>query len=188
MSTDFRSLTQIRFAELFDGRLQDAGVYEHHSRNATSSERCLTDGVNFLWVFSNEEGLVSSFTRWAPNGSPERILGAIADEFDVEIVSELEPQFWGYETEKEWEEAWSAMAEKAEQKAKQDEQDFYNAVVKFVRGESHGIKSGTIEMRKAEIARQLTARAPHLLAENRRGDLIKAIEEVYRWEDREIPF
>jgi hypothetical protein len=66
MSTDFRPLTPIRMEDLFDGRLEDVGVYEHHSKDATSHNRCLTDGVNFLWVHSNEEGLVSTFTRWAP--------------------------------------------------------------------------------------------------------------------------
>ena len=31
MSTDFRPLTPIRMADLFDGRLEDVGVHEHHS-------------------------------------------------------------------------------------------------------------------------------------------------------------
>jgi hypothetical protein len=68
--------------------------------------------VNFLWVYSNEEGLVSTFCRWAPNGNPQRILCAIADQFDVDIVSEHEPQYWGFDTEEEWEAAWAAMAQK----------------------------------------------------------------------------
>jgi hypothetical protein len=49
MSTDFRPLTPIRMEDLFDGRLEDVGVHEHHSKEATSRDRCLTDGVNFLW-------------------------------------------------------------------------------------------------------------------------------------------
>jgi hypothetical protein len=113
MSTDFRPLTPIRMEELLDGRSDDVGVYEHHSKDATS--RCLTDGVNFLWVYSNEKGLVSTFTRWAPNGNPQRILCAIADQFDVDIVSEYEPEFWGYETTEEWNADWEAMAQKDEQ-------------------------------------------------------------------------
>ena len=36
--------------------------------------------------------------------------------------------------------------------AQKDEQDFYNEVAKFVRGEDHDIKSGTIEMIQAVIA------------------------------------
>jgi len=98
MSIDFRPLTPIRMADLFDGRLEDVGVHEHNSEGTTPDERCLTDGVNFLWAFSNAEGLVSTFTRWAPNGSPEHILRAIAGTFDVDIVSEHEPQYWGCET------------------------------------------------------------------------------------------
>jgi hypothetical protein len=30
MSTDYRPLTPIRMAELFDGRLERVGVWEHH--------------------------------------------------------------------------------------------------------------------------------------------------------------
>jgi hypothetical protein len=103
--------------DLFDGRLEDVGVYEHHSKEETSRDRCLTDSVNFLWVYSNEEGLVSTFTRWAPNGNPQRILCAIADEFDVDIVSEYEPQFWGYEATEEWEADWAAMANSCEMRS-----------------------------------------------------------------------
>jgi hypothetical protein len=55
-------------------------------------------------VYCDEEGLVSGFTRYGVN-APQRILQAIADEFGVDIVSECEPQFWGYETTEEWEAA-----------------------------------------------------------------------------------
>jgi hypothetical protein len=171
MSTDFRPLTPIRMTDLFDGRLEKAGVREQRSEETTSSRRCLTDGRNFLWAHCNDEGLVSTFTRYGMN-APQRILRAISDEFDVGLVSEHEPEFWGYETKEEWEADWSAMAEK-------DEQDFYNEVVKFVRGESHDIRPGTIGMMKAEIAKRLIAESPNLLAEDRRPDLIKAVNTTY---------
>jgi hypothetical protein len=40
-----------------------------------------------------------------PNGAPARILLAISDVFETEIFSEHELQFWGFDTEEEWE-AW----------------------------------------------------------------------------------
>jgi len=107
MSISFRPLAAICMADLFDGRLQDVGVHEHHSKSedAPANARCLTDGENFLWVYGDEIGLVSSFCRFFPNGSPHRILVAICDEFGVDIVSEFEPKFWGYETTEEWDAA-----------------------------------------------------------------------------------
>jgi hypothetical protein len=171
MSTDFRPLTPIRMADLFDGRLQDVGVHEHHSEEATANPKCLTDGQNCLWVHADEEGLVSSFSRHGRN-APQRILGAIADEFDVDIVSEYEPQFWGYETQEEWDAAWTEMAEK-------DEQNFYNEVAKFVRGENHDIRPGTIGMIQAEIAKRLITDSPDLLAQDKRPELIKAVKQIY---------
>jgi hypothetical protein len=104
--------------------------------------------------------------------APQRILKAIGDAFGVDVVSEYEPEFWGYETEEEWEAAWAAMAEKKKQ-------DFYNDVVKFVRGEGHKITPGTIGMIKAEIAKRLIAVSPDLLAVDKRPDLIKAVELIY---------
>jgi hypothetical protein len=138
---------------------------------STANRRCLTDGRNFLWVYGNEKGLVSMITRYGEN-SPECILQAIVDEFHVDIVSEHEPQFWGYETEEEWNAAWSAMGKK-------DEQDFYNEVVKFVQRKEHDIRPGTLGMTLAEIAKRLIAETPDLLAEDKRPDLIKAVHEKY---------
>jgi len=171
MSTDYRPLTPIRMADLFDGRLEKFGVHEHRSEEANASLKCLTDGRNFVSVCGDEKGLVSTFTRRGLN-APQHILGAISEEFKVDIVSEYEPQFYGYETEDEWEAACSAMAKKAEQ-------DFYNEVVKFVQGKEHNISPGTIWMIKAEIAKRLIAETPDLLAENRQPDLIKAVKVIY---------
>jgi hypothetical protein len=109
MSTYFRVVTAIRMADLFEGRLEDAGVHQHQSEEATANRKCLTDGRNFLWVYGNEEGFVSSFSRYGMN-APRRILGAIADEFAVEIVSEYEPEYWGFKTTEEWDAAWTAIA------------------------------------------------------------------------------
>ena len=52
-------------------------------------------------------------------------------------------------------------------------------MVKFVRGEGHEIGPGTIGMIKAEIAKRLIAESPDLLAEDKRPDLIKAVNLIY---------
>jgi hypothetical protein len=176
MSTWYRPLAPIRIADLFDGRLEDVGVYEEQCEATISNEECLTDGQNFLLVYDDEKGLVSSFTRRGID-APERILQAIGDEFGVRIVSEYEPEFWGFETREEWDAWHAALNEK-------DEQNFYNEVAKFVRGEEHDIGPGTIGMIKAEIAKGLIAESPGLLAEDRRPDLIKAVNMIY---DRDHP-
>ena len=180
MSINFRPLTPIRMADLFDGRLERLGVRQHHpERTLAPNEKCLTDGLkNYLFVHSNEKGLVSSFTSWMPNGDPKYILQAICGEFDVDIVSEHEPQYWGFKTQEEWDAAWAKMAER-------DEQDFFNEVVKFVRGESHNIRSGTVGMDMAEIARKLIADNPDLLDESKRTDLMKVVNAIYDREPRE---
>jgi hypothetical protein len=180
MSIDFRPLTPIRMADLFDGRLERVGVRQHHpERTLAPNEKCLTDGLkNYLFVYSNEKGRVSSFTSWMPNGDPKYILQAICGEFDVDIVSEHEPQYWGFKTQEEWDAAWAKMAER-------DEQDFFNEVVKFVRDEGHNIRSGTVGMDVAEIARKLITDNPDLLDESKRTDLMKVVNAIYDREPRE---
>ena len=78
MSTDYSPLKQIRFADLFDGRLDRFGVREQLAEDETTdTRRCLTDGNNYLWAFANEDGFASSFTRYMPGGAPGRILRAV---------------------------------------------------------------------------------------------------------------
>ena len=107
MSISFRPLASISMRDLFDGRLDNFGIREHAHEETSREERCLTDGQNFLWVYSSEEGFVSLFSAYAliTGNVVIRILQTIREEFDVEIVNESEPQFWGFETTAEWEAA-----------------------------------------------------------------------------------
>jgi hypothetical protein len=82
------------------------------------------------------------------------------------------PQYWGFSNEEEEEAFWREQNEK-------DEREFYNEVVKFVRGEIHNIESGTVGMIKAEIAKRLAAESPDLLSEDKRPDMIKAVNVIY---------
>jgi len=90
----------------------------------------------------------------------------------VEIVSEHDPRFWGFETQEEWDAAMEAIAD-------QHEREFYDDVVKFIRGEPNNIKPGTVGMIEAEIAKRLVAESPDLLAMDKRLELIKAVATIY---------
>jgi hypothetical protein len=106
MSIDFRLLKRVRAFDLFDGRLKEFDVREHvNPRETTKNRRCLTDGRNYLWAFMDDDGFVSSLTRWATNGDPAAILDAITATFDTVIVSEHEPEYWGFRTVEEWDAA-----------------------------------------------------------------------------------
>jgi hypothetical protein len=177
MSTTYRPLASIRTAALFDGRLTKFGVQEFHPETATPDTRCLTDGGSFLWVSEDENGLVYRFSRYA-GSVPEHILRAIVDEFDVDVVSEHQPEYYGCRTVEELDELFARIANEIAK----DEKDFYIDVARFVRGESHGIKPGTIRSVKAGIAKRLIAESPELLADDKRPDLIKAVDLVDRKE------
>jgi hypothetical protein len=176
MSTDFRPLTSIRMAELFDGRLERVGVWEHHPKSELApNQKILTDGSNYLHVYSKEKGLVSSFSRYMPNGNPGYILTAISDEFDVDIVSEYEPQFWGFDTQEEWDAYTEEMSRK-------HEEEYYIELLKYLRGEPNDIRQGTIGMIEAEIAKTLVEKDPSLLLPRNKDKLRNDVRSIY---DRE---
>jgi len=146
MSTYFRPLQPVSFDALFDGCLESFGVREHTNDNSTERCRQLTDGNNFLWAHSDEAGLVSDFVRYLPCGAPGRILAAVAEVFATTIVSEYEPEYWGFETQEEWD-TWE------QKKHEEDETRFYEDLMKYVRGEAHGLRPGTLGMGWAERQR-----------------------------------
>jgi len=146
MSTDYALLKKIPACDLFDGRLEEFGVREHVKPDETTEKsRCLTDGRNYMWVYMDDGGFAGSITRYASGGAPGKILGAIAEAFDTDIVSEYEPQFWGFDTQEEWDAAMSQMSREADER-------FYLEILKHLRGEPNDIRVGTIGMIKAEKA------------------------------------
>ena len=209
MSIDYRSLRNIRACQLFDGRLEEFDVYENVNLRkigvcqifdgpleefdfykpvkpdmTTATERCLTDRRNYLWVFIGNDGFVTSFTRWAPNGNPRKILNAVGEVFDTCIVSEHEPQYWGFDTQEEWRSAWAKEAREDRKAARK----FEIELLKYVRGEPNGIKPGTDHEAKAKIAKNLVEEDSTLLLQVNLARLRSEIKSIYDREVRRIPF
>jgi hypothetical protein len=172
MSTDFRLLRNIPASDLFDGRLEKFDVHEKFNDETDAQKRVLTDGENFLWLYVDDAGLISCLTRYFPNGNPDKILDAIADAFDTEIVSEYEPQFWGFDTHEEWD-AWQRELSQAH------EEEFYSDILKFLRGEPNDIAAGTIGMIKAQIAQKLVENDPTLLLPDNKEKFRAEIQSTY---------
>jgi len=62
MSTDYRLLRKVPACDLFDGRLEELGVREHVKPGATT-ERLLTDGRNYLWVYIDDDGFSATHKK-----------------------------------------------------------------------------------------------------------------------------
>jgi hypothetical protein len=174
MSTDYVADEMILATELFDGRLRKYGILRRFVPGATNNEkRCLTDGVNNLWVFVNDDDSVVRFTRYLPSGDPSKILDVIQNAFKTRIYSEHQPQYWGFETEEEWHQEIREMA-------KQDRKRFQKEVLNLLRGKPHDIEPGTNGMAFAKIARSLVTADPSLLSAKNHSKLFKAAEKIYR--------
>jgi hypothetical protein len=173
LSTDYIPLIPISAVELFDGRLLLYGVYEHIADGTSETARCLTDGCgNCLWVYLSETGMVDCFTRYFPSGNPSRILAAIADQFDVDIVSEYEPQFWGFQSQEEWDEAWEKLA-------REDEEEFCQDVLRYIAGDANIFTPGTVGRLKADDIKKQVEADSGLLAPENREKLREMIGAVY---------
>jgi hypothetical protein len=181
MSTDYRTMKKVRAEELFDGPLEEFGVREHISQDETSTtRRCLTDGANYLWVNINDDGIVTTLTRYFPNGSPVHILKAICETFGTDIVSEYEPRYWGFETQEECDQAW-------EQTAREHKETFRSELLKYLLGEPNEFVPGVIEMAEAEIGKRLVKENPSLLLPENHDKLRNEIRAAYHRDD-DVPF
>jgi hypothetical protein len=169
MSTDYRSLSKVSVYDLFDGRVEKHGVREHIKEDETNDKkRCLTDGRNYMWVYIDDECNVGSLTRYGAN-APSKILHAIAQVFDTDIVSEYEPQFWGFETQEEWDAYMERLSRESDDR-------FYAKLVKYLRGEPCDIEPGTIGMRWAEVAKTLVDKDESLLLPENKDKLLKMVQ------------
>jgi|ERR1700683_3662757 len=171
MSTSYAPIKKVRAYDLFDGRLEEAGVREAVTDDTTPTSRCLTDGRNYLWVNITEDGYISNLRRYGGN-APSKILSALAQAFDTDIVSEYEPQYWGFQTEEEWD-AWQLAL------AKEGEEEFYTELMRFLRGEPNDIRPGTIGLLKAEVAKSLVDKDQSLLLPENKDRLLKEMDAIY---------
>jgi hypothetical protein len=185
MSMYYGLRKSIKADELFDGHLDLYGVFEEGGSEGAADRfppymkvkevRYLTDGRNSMEVVVYENGVPDLTVRnlWC---APEReIFYAIAEAFDSDIVTEHQPEFWGFDTQEEWDE-WN------EQRAREDQDRFHTELLKYLRGEPNDIGPGTIGMIWAEIAKKLVNKDPALLLLTNKDKLRTEVDTIY---DRE---
>ena len=124
-----------------------------------------------MWASIGEDGFVNTVTRNAGSGDPGTILSAIAEAFDTDIASEHQSQYWGFETQEEWDAAW-------EQMAREHREKFHLELMKYLRGEPNDIRQGTVGMIRAEIAKGLVEKDPSLLLPKNKDKLHIEINTV----------
>ena len=171
MSTDFILSRKVSANDLFGGRLATFGIQEHVSSDTSERNRCLTDARNYLWVYLIEDGFVGCLSRYGAN-APGKILAAISEAFETDVFSEYEPQYWGFDTQEEW--------DAAEQKLADQHRDrFYADLCAYIRGEPNDIRPGTIGEIKAKIAKTLVENDAALLQPENKDRLLAEMDAIY---------
>jgi hypothetical protein len=164
-------MRKIEFAALFDGRLEKFGVEELGNPDTTSYSKCLTDdGGNCLWINCGEDGSVAVMTCYFLNGDPSKILCRIQEALNTKIVSEYEPEYWGFDSEAEWKTRLREL--------KWQEDQFFVDLLKFIANEPNGIRAGTNDETTAKIAKRLVEVDPTLVLPAKRQRLKELITEV----------
>jgi len=169
MSTWLAPLPDIQFAQLFDGRLEKYGIKEEIVADPTEGTRYLVGCDGFLQVHREENG-TCTFTR--RGCIPWSIYDAIAEEFEVELVTEHDYRFWRFATEEEWDN-WNKKL------AKEGEDSFYDALLHYVRDEPNALQPGSVGMIQAKIAKNLVEGDPGLAAPEKRDELLQAMRAIY---------
>jgi hypothetical protein len=105
MSTNYRSTSPIPFSRLFDGRLEKYGIYEKKQSAPTDQMRTLVGRDGVLEAYQGANG-DSTFSRPCFAPIPWALLDALVAEFDTELICEHDPRYWGFSTQKEWDDDW----------------------------------------------------------------------------------
>ena len=109
MSVDMKLGTNVSGRDLFGERLKKFGIREARTRDNDERKRCLTDGRHCLWVYLSEDGFIEALVAYGMN-QPVEILDAICETFGTEVYTEHDPQYWGCDTQEEWEVAMPEIA------------------------------------------------------------------------------
>jgi hypothetical protein len=175
MSTDYVLSKKVKACDLLCGRLDTFGIREHLASGTSETSRCLTDGRNYLWVHLTEDGFVDGLKRFGGN-APGKILTAISEAFETDVFSEYEPQYWGFDTQEEWEAAWKKISDQDRDRFRDR---FYAAVCAYIRGEPNEIVPGTIWEIKAKIVKTLIESEAALLRPENKDRLLSEMDAIY---------
>lgn len=112
MSIRYGLRKNVPASELFGGRLERFGIREEVRSEETADRfppymkvkevRYLTDGRNSMKVVVYENDFTDLTVRNLWCAPEKKIFHAIAEAFATDIVTEHQPEFWGFNTQEEW--------------------------------------------------------------------------------------
>jgi hypothetical protein len=130
--------------------------------------RSLTDGSNVVRVCPDDAGYVDNLILVGPDETD--ILNAIEEACDCRIVSEDDPQFWGYDS---WEQCFAERANAP--RTYEHRNEFFAELWNFLHDKPHRFKPGTRGMAMAERARLHIEAKPELIEPGNCATLLELI-------------
>ncbi|NRP27351.1 hypothetical protein XMD420_000954 [Marinobacterium sp. xm-d-420] len=176
MSTSYCAVIKLPIEQVFDKRLWRHGIIEFFEEEITTLDRCLTNGIDYIWIHLNKINETSC--AFQVDRIPTDFELQLIELLEANVYSEHEPQFWGFETMEEWH---SAM----EEEARIEREEFYANLVAFLKFKTHKFKKGTVAMDKVLIAHDLVIEDPTFLVAERKDQFLETIDKIYYEEQRE---
>jgi len=171
--------SNILLDELFDGRMEQAGLTEKIDPERTTPQcRCLTDGFTETWVTSNKNGFVKEFKEVEVVEVCPRVnsISAIQKQFGGHCYGDHEasPSILSYGDGLRD----SHIEERFPEYKKIWEQLFYEKMIEYVKDE---VDATWEEVGLFERARFLISRDPELALPERKQELLGQVYDHKRW-------
>src|SRR5829696_8724079 len=115
--------------------------------------------------------MITGLTRYGLSNA-DAILASVVTAFDVEVVSEHEPEYWGFETQEEWD-AWQ------HEVGRESWHVFYKELLAVIRGEPNTFSAGTLGAIYARLAQKLAKQEPALLRAENETAFMEKLGEMY---------
>ena len=102
MHNYFKPIARREFRMLFTDEMLEMGIVEYeHPLFTRADRRCLSDGVNDVWVYRDPNGNIAFFACHENNKTPQRILDTASTVLHTSIFPAHDPAYWGFKTQEE---------------------------------------------------------------------------------------
>ena len=180
MQVDYRFDIYAPIDEVFDGRLAKYGINEIVKDGRSSeTERCLTDGFDSVWVYGHVSPSPGCSIDYRFDDAPG-IYVRLQQLFQTEVLSDNEPQYWGFDSHEDWD---NHLAKQAERERNR----LYDDLVNFLTLRAHPFQKDTVGMGKALVAHELVVNDPTYLDVRRKSEFLNHVDERIESKTKHYP-
>jgi len=168
----YKLIPNVSAEQLFDPKfLEEYDLTERITDRTSKTERCLYDGHESVWVYSDTQGFGWLITE----DDPRWIFYSILNDWDTEIISQFQARYWGPGQLDELLEDWAELGL----------DEMYGFIMGHLMGEKYNLRPDSEVAQKLDIAKKLVAKNKWLKHPVSRDALL--FQVWFIWEDKHNP-